>query len=186
MDFLAGTSLSRLWIKKVHKVQLTFIMQLTRAADYAVRVMIHLAGLPPATRVRRAILAEATAVPESFMSKVLQALVRARLITSRRGVDGGFELISSAEQTSLLDVVEAIEGPIHLNFCLMAGDTCERHISCPAHAVWAEAQTAMTEVLKRASLAELAARTVSEVSDVSKGLINPAALDSGAANASST
>lgn len=161
-------------------------MQLTRAADYAVRVMIHLAGLPVGTRVRRATLAEATAVPESFMSKVLQALVRARLIASRRGVDGGFELISSAEQTSLLDVVEAIEGPIQLNFCLMAGDPCERHTSCPAHVVWAEAQAAMTAVLKKAMLADLARKTVSDVSVGSTGLINPAGLNSGATDASST
>ncbi len=118
--------------------------------------MIHLAGLPPATRVQRAALAEATSVPESFMSKVLQALVRARLITSRRGVEGGFELTCLPEEVSLLDVVEAIEGPIQLNFCLMPGEPCERHTSCPAHCVWAEAQGAMTAVLKRASLAGLA------------------------------
>jgi Rrf2 family protein len=155
-------------------------MQLTRAADYAVRVMIHLAGLPAGTRVQRTTLARATEVPESFMSKVLQALVRARLVASRRGVDGGFELISSAERTSLLNVVEAIEGPIHLNFCLMSGDACDRHISCPAHGVWAEAQAAMTAVLGRASIADLARRTVSKVSDVSKDLITPAALDPGA------
>jgi Rrf2 family protein len=159
-------------------------MQLTRAADYAVRVMIHLAGLPPGTRVHRATLAEATEVPGSFMSKVLQSLVRARLIASRRGVDGGFDLISSAEQISLLDVVEAIEGPIQLNFCLMAGDSCERHASCTAHVVWAEAQAAMTAVLKRVSMAELARNTalkVSDISEVSNGLINPDGLvESGA------
>ncbi len=159
-------------------------MQLTRAADYAVRVMIHMAGLPPGTRVQRATLAEATAVPESFVSKVLQALVRARFITSRRGVDGGFELICSPEQTSLLDVVEAIEGPIELNFCLMPGEPCERHTWCPAHSVWAEAQAAMTAVLKKATLAQLAAIANSKVPDFSKGLIN---LAGGVpANASST
>ncbi len=161
-------------------------MQLTRAADYAVRVMIHLAGLPPAARVQRAALAEATAVPESFMSKVLQALVRARLVASRRGVDGGFELTCPPDQVSLLDVVEAIEGPIQLNFCLMPGEPCERHTCCPAHSVWAEAQAAMTAVLKKASLADLAKRTVSTVSVVNNGLINPAGLASGETNASST
>lgn len=101
-------------------------MQLTRAADYAVRVMIHLATLPEGTRVQRNALAEATDVPESFMSKVLQGLVRARLVVSRRGVEGGFELAKDAEQISLLNVVEAIEGPIQLNFCLGSADACER------------------------------------------------------------
>lgn len=144
-------------------------MQLTRAADYAVRVMIQLATLPVGTRVQRNRLAEATGVPESFMSKVLQGLVRARLIASRRGIDGGFELAVAAETTSLLDVIEAIEGPIQLNFCLGSGHNCERQNYCAAHFVWAEAQAAMTNVLGRANIAELAqgskvARLAPEVS----------------------
>ena len=56
-------------------------MQLTRAADYAVRVMIHLAGLPPETRASRAELAEAAECPEQFLSKVLQSLTRAGLVS---------------------------------------------------------------------------------------------------------
>ena len=60
-------------------------MQLTRAADYAMRVMIHLATLPADERALLPALAAATAAPESFLSKVLQALSRARLITSQRG-----------------------------------------------------------------------------------------------------
>jgi Rrf2 family protein len=133
-------------------------MQLTRAADYAVRVMIQLAALPAGSRVQRNALAEATGVPESFMSKVLQGLVRARLVTSRRGVDGGFELSVAADRVSLLNVVEAIEGPIQLNFCLGPGHDCERQNYCAAHYVWAEAQDAMTNVLRRGNIAELAQR----------------------------
>ena len=67
-------------------------MQLTRAADYAVRVMIHLAKLPDGTRVNRDGLAEAADVPTHFLSKVLQILVRARLIAAHRGTSGGFSL----------------------------------------------------------------------------------------------
>ncbi|MCS6806643.1 MAG: Rrf2 family transcriptional regulator [Acidobacteriota bacterium] len=132
-------------------------MQLTRAADYGVRVMIHLASLPKGARVKRDELAEAAGVPESFMSKVLQRLVRARLIFSRRGTQGGFQLGVASENVSLLDVVEAIEGPIELNLCLISKDSCERALWCPAHSVWAEAQAALVNVLKSASLAKLAA-----------------------------
>src|SRR5512133_2311274 len=106
--------------------------------------MIQLAASPAGSRVQRNALAEATGVPESFMSKVLQGLVRARLVTSRRGVDGGFELSVAADRVSLLNVVEAIEGPIQLNFCLGPGHDCERQNCCAAHYVWAEAQDAMT------------------------------------------
>ena len=57
-------------------------MQLTRAADYAVRVMMHMAGLPPGTRTSRTDLANAASCPEQFLSKVLQDLTHAGLVTS--------------------------------------------------------------------------------------------------------
>ena len=129
---------------------------LTRAADYAVRVMVHLAALPAGTRLQRTALAEAGDVPESFMSKVLQGLVRARLVASRPGVNGGFELTSSPEKVTLLDVVEAIDGPIELNVCVAASQGCGRQSWCAAHLVWMEAQQAMTGVLKSATIVRLA------------------------------
>jgi Rrf2 family protein len=131
-------------------------MQLTRAADYAVRVMIHLAALPPGTRVNRDILAAASEVPTHFLSKVLQVLVRARLLVTHRGPSGGFNLAIPAEQISVLRVVEAVEGPIALNVCATNGSGCSRQSWCPAHFVWLEAQAALTQVLKNASIAKLA------------------------------
>jgi len=131
-------------------------MQLTRAADYGVRVMIHLASLPDDARTLLPALAEATGSPESFLSKVLQTLARAGLITSRRGKTGGFAILPRGRQASMFDVIEAIDGPIHLNVCLVNGSSCERSVTCPAHPVWAQAQRAMLDVLMRASIAEMA------------------------------
>jgi Rrf2 family protein len=131
-------------------------MQLTRAADYAVRVMIHLAGLPPETRASRADLAGAAECPEQFLSKVLQSLTRAGLVLSHRGNTGGFVLSNSHRNASVLQIVEAIEGPLHLNMCLTSDQACARQGWCPAHAVWAEAQIAMITVLQRASIGDLA------------------------------
>jgi len=131
-------------------------MQLTRAADYAVRVMIHLATLPAGTRLNRDNLATASEVPTHFLSKVLQVLVRARLIVAHRGPSGGFALAIPAEQVSVLRVVEAVEGPIVLNACMTNGLGCSRQGWCPAHLVWLEAQAALTQVLKNASIGRLA------------------------------
>ncbi len=132
-------------------------MQLTRAADYAVRIMIHLATLPPGSRPNRAALSEAGDIPEHFVGKVLQSLARARLIDSHRGMNGGFALAMPASKITLLDVIEALEGPTQLNACLSKGTTCNRTKHCPAHCIWAEAQGAMTRVLKRSTIAALAA-----------------------------
>lgn len=72
-------------------------MQLTRAADYGIRVMIQLAKLPDHERALLPDLAIATETPGSFLSKVLQSLTRAQLINSRRGKAGGFPFHLAAE-----------------------------------------------------------------------------------------
>ena len=131
-------------------------MQLTRAADYAVRVMVHLAGLPPETRASRAELAIAAECPEQFLCKVLQNLTRAGLVVSHRGNTGGFELEDLHRTASVLEVVEAVEGPIRLNACLVNDRACTRQGWCPAHGVWADAQAALDKVLREATIEGLA------------------------------
>lgn len=133
-------------------------MQLTRAADYAVRVMIHLAGQARSQRLSLAMLARESSAPESFLSKVLQALTRAELIESHRGQGGGFEITAAGREVSVRQVVEAIDGPIHLNVCLDGGKPCPRKSWCPAHPVWVKAQRAMLGELDAALIADLATR----------------------------
>jgi len=134
-------------------------MQLTRAADYGVRVMVHLATLGTNERALLPALAGATDAPESFLSKVLQALSRAELISSWRGKSGGFAILPRGRQSSMLEVVEAIEGAICLNVCLAAGRSCARKSCCPAHPVWERAQQAMVQILAQTVIAELASRS---------------------------
>lgn len=130
-------------------------MQLTRAADYAVRVMVHLASLPEERRALLSDLAHETGAPESFLSKVLQALTRARLIASRRGKAGGFAILPAGREATMRQVIEAIDGPICLNVCLDEGKECERKSGCPAHPVWARAQRAMLDVLMSVTVSAL-------------------------------
>ena len=134
-------------------------MQLTRASDYAVRVLIHLATLPDGTRVLLPDLAHATNAPESFLSKVLQSLAHAELISSRRGKLGGFAILPPGRNATILQIIEAIDGPVCLNVCLNGGKDCDRKSTCPAHPVWARAQRAMFDVLSAATVSSLAAKT---------------------------
>jgi Rrf2 family protein len=131
-------------------------MQLTRAADYGVRVMIHLATLPGHQRARLPDLARATGAPQSFLSKVLQALCRVGFIVSQRGQMGGFEIQPAGRAASISAVIEAVDGPICLNICVEREANCKRSSFCPAHPVWTRAQEAIMEVLNEASVAELA------------------------------
>jgi Rrf2 family protein len=142
-------------------------MQLTRAADYAVRVTIHLATLPGHQRTLLPTLARATGAPLSFLSKVLQGLCRAGFVASRRGHAGGFEILPAGREASIREIIEAIDGPICLNLCMVSGSSCGRSSFCPAHPIWVKAQEAMLEVLNAATVADLAAQAAALRAQVS-------------------
>lgn len=134
-------------------------MQITRATDYAVRVMVELASLPEGQKVQLNTLAKATGVRQTFLSKILQRLVHQGLVRSHRGTGGGFCLKALPASVTLLQVIEAMEGPTQLNVCL--GDTpgCERKSWCAVHPVWHNAQASLTQVLGGVSIAQLAEQT---------------------------
>ncbi|MCX6595402.1 MAG: Rrf2 family transcriptional regulator [Acidobacteria bacterium] len=137
-------------------------MRLTRATDYAVRVMMRLALKPRGGRMTQEELAEQARVPVQFLGKVMQSLVRAGLANSHRGVMGGFELTRPGTEITLLQIVEATDGPIHLDarFAVTPGERLPESIA--ADQVWRQAATAMTEVLRNASLADLALLAAAE------------------------
>lgn len=145
-------------------------MQLTRAADYAVRVMIQLAKLPAHARASLSSLAGETGAPESFLSKVLQSLTRVGLIVSQRGQTGGFMITARGRRASMREVIEAIDGEICLNVCLMHGKSCPRKAHCPAHPVWERAQQAMLMVLSGASISAMAGALPGKMEPSSSGV----------------
>jgi Rrf2 family protein len=86
----------------------------------------------------------------------MQSLTRVGLVISHRGNTGGFELAERHRTASVLEVVEALEGPIRLNLCLTSDHACTLQEWCPAHGVWAEAQMALTGVLQKFTIQFLA------------------------------
>jgi Rrf2 family iron-sulfur cluster assembly transcriptional regulator len=134
-------------------------MEITRQADYAIRSMIYLAELPLSDgRVSTATISEAQGVPLPFLTKVISRLATAGLVTTSRGMGGGVSLARPPEEITLLQVVEAVDGPIILNHCLLRSGTCEREPYCAAHDVWAEVQTHFVQELNAVTMQELARR----------------------------
>jgi Rrf2 family protein len=127
-------------------------LRLTNAADYAVRSMLYIASLPEDRVVLRSEVAETQKVPSSFMAKILRSLSRAGLLRSSRGVHGGFALARPAAEINLLDVVEAIEGPVALTQCIPDPENCPHSANCPANAVWANVQDKIADTLRSATL----------------------------------
>jgi Rrf2 family protein len=101
-------------------------------------------------------IAKAQDVPPRFLAKIFQALAKGGVVKSHRGAKGGFSLAKPASEITIKDVIEAVEGPIHLNVCLAAPGECNRQALCPIHSVWEEAQEKMMSVLSQKNFAELA------------------------------
>ena len=131
-------------------------MQLTRAADYAVRALIHLASQPEGTRLLLPEIAQLAGAPEDFLSKILQSLRRAGLVESRRGRAGGFAILPAGCSATISSVIEAIDGPIRLNACVTSEGLCSRKGGCPVHPLWVRAQAAVIRILASETIAGLA------------------------------
>ncbi len=133
-------------------------MVITRATEYAIRTVIYLAQQPTNDIVLKRDICRTQNVTPAFLTKILQPLIKAGIVSSQRGVGGGFLLAKDPGTITLLDILQAEEGQLKLNHCLIDDDACERDAHCPAHEVWHEAQEEMVQVLQKYSVAELVQR----------------------------
>lgn len=129
---------------------------LTRRGSYGIRAMVALARAPVDERLSVRAIAAEQAIPASFLPQVMTDLVRARLVIAMTGRAGGYRLARQAAAISILDIVVAVEGPGQDRGCILRNAACLAGGECAAHAVVAEARTAVTERLRTSSLASLA------------------------------
>jgi len=114
--------------------------------------MVYLAGQPRDGLTLISEIAKAEDVSASFLAKIFQGLAKAGLIESHRGAAGGVNLNRLPEDISIRHIVEAVEGPLALNRCLLPDDPCARADTCPVAKVWREAQEHLLAVLDRYTL----------------------------------
>jgi Rrf2 family protein len=132
------------------------MFQLNRRADYAVRLLLEVAGHPQGY-LATAEAARRQQMPYEFIRKVAQTLVSSGLLVSERGMHGGLSLARPAEEISLLDIVRASGSPA-LNRCTTDPPRCDRLGSCAAHPVWIEAQNQVENILSGARLSDMVER----------------------------
>jgi Rrf2 family protein len=126
-------------------------MQITRQADYALRAVLYLAQLGETKRAATNQIAEQQGIPPSFLAKIISQLSVAGLIHTSRGARGGVSLAREPEHISILEVVEAIDGPIALNECTI--NKCEFGDTCILRPVWCDAREELVERLRNATFA---------------------------------
>lgn len=153
-------------------------MKITAKTRYALRTMLDIAigndvechggaasgvedevvsAAAPRPRTIRQI-AQSQGISEKFISRIVVALRRAGLIRTVRGVQGGLMLARPEDTISLLDVMQATEGPVALIACLARPRSCRRTGRCGAESVWRDVNNALVEALRGISLAEVVQR----------------------------
>ncbi len=126
------------------------VLKVSRKIEYALRAVIHLAAMTPGTVVPFREIARAREIPQDFLAKILKTLVDAGIVRSLRGARGGYRLGRPAGEISVLDVIEAVEGPIQINVCLnqTGRSICGQSPGCTMYDVWRDAQDKMLEVYR--------------------------------------
>lgn len=128
-------------------------MRLAPAAEFAIRGSLILAqnyGRGPVSIKR---VCEMRGLGQEYLTKIFASLNRAGIVSSVRGKGGGYVLARAPRAVSLLDIIEAVEGPLALNFCQEDPPRCDEE-DCPIEPVWAELQEVVTRKLGAMTLAD--------------------------------
>jgi Rrf2 family protein len=134
------------------------MMGLTRKAEYAIRGMLYLGRCKEGRLSMLGDIADAVEAPRAFLAKTFQDLAKKGLIMSSKGVKGGFVLARPPENITLCEIVEAVEGPIMPNACLMGEGVCSLQKTCTVHPVWRRLQAVTRGILEEVTLKTLCAR----------------------------
>ncbi len=133
-------------------------MRLTAKSEYGLLATIDLACSYGEGPVSAREIAERRQIPPRFLEQLFVALRRGGIVSAVRGARGGFVLTREPDQITVLQVVEALEGPLETSVCdsERAGGGCTRSGACAAAPVWSRATSALRDVFDSTSLAELA------------------------------
>lgn len=127
---------------------------LKREESYAIHALINIAE-NPGTHAHQ--IADDLDMPAAFMAKVLRKLVKTRFITSKMGRSGGVALLADPKDINLLNIIEAISGPLVLDSCQLQNQcaTQKRKGHCKLNLVWHESSQEIRSSLERVTLEEL-------------------------------
>jgi Rrf2 family protein len=128
---------------------------LSQTVEYALRAVVHMANRSPDACTTEQI-AKSTRVPQAYLSKVLQSLVRAGIVRSQRGLGGGMMLARSPSELSLLEVVNAVEPIVRISVCPL-GLAAHGARLCPLHKRLDDAMATVEEAFASTSLADILA-----------------------------
>ncbi|MDH4223731.1 MAG: Rrf2 family transcriptional regulator [candidate division Zixibacteria bacterium] len=130
-------------------------MELTKAGDYGFLGILYLAKHPDKKVVRLSEISENENIPEKFLAKIFQSYTRSGLVKSHRGAKGGFSMAKPADEITIKDILESVQGPMQLTRCMNDSESCVRKNYCPLRKMWGKAQDYVTALLDNKTLADI-------------------------------
>jgi len=126
-------------------------MNLSHKADYALRAVCNLSKLPKGKRSSIRLISQEASIPREFLAKVLKDLAASGILVSAKGVQGGFCLKRPAHKISYLDVIEAMNGPLHLSLCTESGECSCYSVDdhCYMHQFWVAQEKVFRNALSK-------------------------------------
>jgi Rrf2 family protein len=130
-------------------------MQFTKAEGYGLHGIMYLAGQPEGRVTPLSEISAEQRVPEKFLAKIFQNLSKSELVTSHRGVKGGFSLAKPADKMTVREVLESIQGPYYLAKCIEDESICDRADRCAIKQLLSKAQDNLRDLFGAHTIAEL-------------------------------
>jgi FeS assembly SUF system regulator len=132
------------------------MLRITKLTDYAIVVLTQLAGPEADASHTARDVSDRTRIPQPTVSKLMKGLARGGIVTSQRGVQGGYRLARAPDAISLAEIIDAVEGPVALTECTsVAPDACELAGSCPVEANWLRINQVVRNALAGITLADM-------------------------------
>lgn len=131
------------------------MVRISKLTDYGVMIMTFLAQAPEARLFQAREIAQYTSIAAPTVSKLLKTLVRHKLLSSYRGVNGGYHLNVAPDSISVVDLIRVLEGPIAITECSLKHNACPTQAFCGIRAPWQHINRVITNALDSVKLSDL-------------------------------
>ena len=131
------------------------MLKLTKKADYGLMAMKHLAEHCHPGSCSAKDVADAYGIPSEALAKILQRLVKAGLLTSQHGTNGGYTLARDPATISAFEVIRAIDGPLFITSCVTVRGECDQTNRCTIREPLRKVNQSIEDVLRRITISEM-------------------------------
>lgn len=127
----------------------------SKGCEYAIQALVEMASQKTGTKFLARDICRKADIPEAYARKTFQALVQCRFLTAVPGPGGGYSLTRDPAKTTVMDVIEAVDGAEGFSRCILGFDVCGNHNPCSLHTMWVELKSKMLGMLASESLLDL-------------------------------